>query len=127
MSEYEIFNNNEESVKIIPEIKKPKKEKKIVVKETVEKKECAFCNFVKKNYKLAYLPAVLSVVAIFFSFFVKILPIVSFTASSIFFFIGFGCVFAGLIIEAICMIKEKKFEFNMKVLLICLAFFVLFI
>ncbi len=132
MSEYEIFNNETENVEVIPETKKVKKEKKVVVKEKAEKKECAFVKFLKENYNFTYLPAILAIFAIFFSLFVQFLPMVAGTfaaiqAAAAFFFIGFTCAFGALITEAICMIKEKKFNFNVKIILICLAFFVLFI
>lgn len=128
MSEYEIFNN-EENIEIIPEPKKPKKEKKVVVKEKAQ--NCS-CNFFKECFKLDFLPITLSIIAIFFALFVKFLPMVAISfatvqAAAAFFFIGFACVFASLIIETINFIKEKKVEFNVKILLICLAFFVLFI
>jgi hypothetical protein len=129
MSEYEIFNNEEENIEIIPEPKKSKKEKKVVVKEKTENR---FVPFLKECIKLSVLPMVLAVLAIFFSLFVQFLPIISVTfagaqAAAAFFFIGFACAFSALVIELINIIKEKKFEFSIKFVLICLAFFVLFI
>lgn len=130
MSEYEIFNDEEESVEIVPETKKGKKEKKVAVKEKAEKNGCACSGVIKEYFKGGYLPIGLSILAIFFSLFVKFLPVFGFSGfivGSIFFFIGFSCVFSALIIETISMLKTNKVQFNVSLVLIILAFFVLFI
>lgn len=128
MSEYEIFNNGEDNINIVPEPKKTKKKKTTTKEKAVKEMNCC----IKEFFALPYLPVYLSGLAIFFALFVKFLPIASATVASIsaaaaFFFIGFGCAFAALVIEVINMFKEKNFNFNLKVILICLSFFVLFI
>lgn len=125
MSEYEIFND-EEQIKIEPE----KKAKPVKIKVEKEKKECVCCNFFKEVFSLALLPLTLAIIGIFFALFAQFTPMVvlsaaSAIASACFFFIGFACAFAGLILEVVDMVKNKKFVFNIKLLIIILAFFVL--
>lgn len=130
MSEYEIFNNGEENIKIIPEPKKNKKSKRVTVKEKAKKKECACSQLFKKYFNMAYLPIFLSSLAIFFSLFVQFLPIFGIggvLAASAFFFVGFTCVFAALIIETVNMFRTNEIQVNVNLILILLAFFVLFI
>jgi uncharacterized membrane protein YphA (DoxX/SURF4 family) len=125
MSEYEIFNNGDENIEIVPEPKKPKKEKKSVVQKE-EKKECKVCVAFKDWFKFSYVPAILALVAIFFGLFVQFFPLIGlFTAAAAFLFIGFTFAMGAIITEAICMSREGKFVFNVKVMLIVLAFFVI--
>ena len=69
MSEYEIFNDEEE---VVPEQLEPRKEKR-----NKEGKPCQFCKFFKEAFSLVNLPLSLSIIAIFFSLFVGFLPLVS--------------------------------------------------
>lgn len=119
MSEYEIFNGGD-NIEIVPE---PKKRKEKVVK---EKKECD-CNFFEEAFSLKNLPLSLAIISMFFAFFVRFLPLVSFSlgaliTAGIFMFISFSAVFSAIIIESIMSIKNKTFKFNMKILVIILAF-----
>lgn len=129
MSEYEIFNNEDENIEIIPEPKKGKRGKKATTKER-EKKQCACSQVFKAYFKVEYLPIFLSIIAIFFSLFVKFLPIFGLggmIAGMVFFFIGFSCVFSALIMETINMFRTNRIQVNVNLVLIILAFFVLFI
>lgn len=117
MSEYEIFNNEEsENVEVLPKTKKSKKEK-IVIKDS--KKESS-----NLKLKFAFIPVLLSLVAIFCSPFAQLFWG---AIGIVFFVLGFISAFAAIIIELIIMTKENTFEFNLKHVLIGLAFFVLFI
>jgi hypothetical protein len=132
MSEYEIFNNDEE-IKIVPETKKPKKEKKVVSQKTAsEKTESSFVKFLKQAFSLYYLPLTLSIFTILFAFLSKFILIFAvtpggFAAAASFFFIGFACVFASLLLELMYIIKTSRLEFNLKILFILASLFVLFI
>lgn len=121
MSEYEIFNNeNDENIEVIPKTKKAKKEK-VVIKDS--SKESSFSGL-KVKFKFTFIPVLLSLFAIFCSPFVQLLWG---AAGIVFFVLGFISVFAAVILELIIMIKENVFEFNLRHILIGLAFFVLFI
>ncbi len=110
MSEYEIFNDEEDEV--IPY--ETKKEKK-----TRRERNCKFENFVKSAFSLENLALSLGIISMFFSLFVGFLPLVSLSRGAcitvaIFFFVAFACAFAGVVIESIKMAKEKKFVFSIQ-------------
>lgn len=122
MSEYEIFNDEEE---VVPEQLEPRKEKR-----NKEGKSCQFCQFFKEAFSLANLPLSLSIIAIFFSLFVGFLPLVSGTEGTyitvaIFFFIAFSCSFAGLVIESVKMVREKKFVFSVQLFVVIVALMII--
>ncbi|MDD4110746.1 MAG: hypothetical protein PHS54_04255, partial [Clostridia bacterium] len=99
-------------------------EKKVVIKEPSQKRESKLGNLLREKFNLSFISVLLALFAIFCS------PFVQLTwgaVAIIFFIIGFICAFGALIIEMIKMIKENVFEFNLKLLLIGLSFFVLFI
>lgn len=116
MSEYEIFNDEEE---VIPyETKKEKKQK--------GERTCKFKNFVKSAFSLENLALSLGVISMFLSLFVGFLPLVSLTEATyitiaVFFFIAFSCAFAGIVIEAIKAAREKKFVFSIQLFIAVFA------
>lgn len=109
MSEYEIFNDEDE---VVPyETKKEKKPRR--------ERNCKFENFVKAAFSLENLALSLGIISMFFSLFVGFLPLVSLSRGAcitvaIFFFAAFACAFAGIIIESIKIAKEKKFVFSIQ-------------
>lgn len=118
MSEYEIFNDEEE---VVPEQLEPKKEKR-----NKERKPSQAGEFFKTAFSMEYLSLSLSIIAIFFSLFIGFLPLVSGTQGTyitvaIFFFIAFSCAFAGLVLESIKMIREKKFVFSVQLFVVIVA------
>lgn len=128
MSEYEIFNGGD-NIEIIPEPKK-RKQKKTTVKVKDEPK-CE-CKFFKQAFSCENISVSLSVLAIFFAFFVNFIPIMTLNkagliSAGIFFLLGFTAVFTALIFEIISTVRKKEFIFNGKSILILLAFFLLFI
>ena len=98
MSEYEIFNDEEE---VVPEQLEPRKEKR-----NKEGKPCQFCKFFKEAFSLVNLPLSLSIIAIFF-------------------FIAFSCSFAGLVIESVKMVREKKFVFSVQLFVVIVALMII--
>lgn len=126
MSEYEIFNEDE-GIKIIPE---PKKRKTKTAPKKAESK--IECTFLREAFSFENLSLPLSILSIFFTFLFKFISFVSFgiggmVAAGIFFFFSFSTAFAALIVEIIPIIKNRSFDFNVKFVLILLAFFTLFI
>lgn len=122
MSEYEIFNDEEE---VVPEQLEPKKEKR-----SKERKSSQASEFFKTAFSMEYLSLSLSIIAIFFSLFIGFLPLVSGTEGTyitvaIFFFIAFSCGFAGLVLESIKMIKEKKFVFSVQLFVVIVALMII--
>lgn len=118
MSEYEIFNDEEE---VVPEQLEPKKEKR-----NKERKSSQAGEFFKEAFSMQNLAFSLSIISIFFSLFIGFLPMVcgtrgTYITIAIFFFIAFSCAFAGLIIESIKMIKEKKFVFSVQLFIVIVA------
>ena len=113
MTEYEIYDNNEDN---------DNEQKEIILNTNKKNKNFRF----KDLFNLNFISITLAIISIFCSMLVGFIPLVKISNSSLlacasFFFIGFALAFAGLIIETIKMVKFKEIKFNVQLLIVIIA------
>lgn len=118
MSEYEIFNNTDEPVV-------QKKQKSVKVKEKKDKKSCN-CSFLKDAFSLNNISLPLSIFSVLFSLLAGFISIVGSTYGAyitfaVFAFIGIALSISSFVIEAIKMVKNKNFQFNIQIVFVIVS------
>ncbi len=110
MSEYEIFNDDEEYTPEPPRNK--------------EKNNEGCCKkFFKDLFTMEYISLFLTVLSIFFSFLVGMIPLFNaspsaFAAVAVFFLFSFCLALGGLVVEVVKVVKNKQFNFNLQIILV---------
>ncbi len=116
MSEYEIFNEDEEYAPQQPKNK--------------EKQGEGCCkSFFKNLFTLEYISLFLTVLSIFFSFLVGLIPLFTaspsaFAAVAVFFLFSFCLAFSGLVVEVVKFVKNKQFNLNLQIILVFVSLLV---
>lgn len=123
MSEYEIFNGNEE---VEPEIIIEEKQKKIKKEKPVsETKECKAKVFFAKAFSLEHVSISLSIVSLFLTIFVKLVPlsgtVAGIATACVFYVLSLCCGITGLIVEVVKMARQRSFVFSVHLVVVLVA------
>ncbi len=107
------------------EVADKKEEKEEQKEQELQEEQTKTQRFFKKAFSYECISLSLAVLSIFFSFFTAFLPLATYSlqtlsASTAFFFLAFGCAFAGLTIEVVKMIKGG-YKINYILLIVIVA------